>query len=71
MYEVHNKVITIQRTAKRYDDGGHGKYVELRQLLLRLAAVTVAATALPPQTNISRMTKEKGTGRNYSQLCVV
>ena len=39
----------VQRTAKCYDDDGHGKGVGLRPLLL--AAVTMAARALPPQTN--------------------
>ena len=39
----------VQRTTKRYDDDGHVKDVWLRLLLL--AAVMVAARALPPQTN--------------------
>ena len=37
----------VQRTAKRYDDDGRGKDVGLRLLLL--AAVIVAARALPPE----------------------
>ena len=56
-------------TAKRYDDDGRGIDVGLRLILL--AAVTMAARALPPQTNRRRTTKKRGTGRNYSQLCVV
>ena len=36
-------------TAKHYDDDGHGKDVGLRLLLL--AAVTMAARALPLRTN--------------------
>ena len=45
----------VQRAAKRYDDGGHGKYIWLRPLLL--AAVIITANALPSQTNIRLMTK--------------
>ena len=37
----------VQRTAKRFDNNGHGKDVGLRLLLL--AAVIVAARALPPE----------------------
>ena len=59
----------LQRTARRYDDEGHGKYVGLRLLLL--AAVAMAPRALPPQTNRRRMKKKKGTGRKCSQLCLV
>ena len=44
----------VQRAAKRYDDGGHGKYIWLRPLLL--AAVIITANALPSQTNIRPMT---------------
>ena len=51
-----------QRTAKRYGDDGHGKYVRLRLLLLA-AAVIIAARALPSQTNRHRMTKKRGTDR--------
>ena len=58
-----------QRTAKRYGDDGHGKYVRLRLLLL--AAAVMAARALPAQTNRRRMPKERGTGRKHLQLCVV
>ena len=45
-YEAAGKEIKVQRTAKRYDDDGDGKAVGLRLLLL--AAVTLAARALPP-----------------------
>ena len=60
-----------ERTAKLYDDDGHGIDVGLR--LLPLAAVIMAARVLPPQTNRRRMTKKRGTrGENtHSQLCVV
>ena len=44
-----------ERTAKLYDDDGHGIDVGLR--LLPLAAVIMAARVLPPQTNRRRMTK--------------
>ena len=47
----------VRRTAKRSDDDGDSKDVGLRPLLL--AAVIMAARALPPQTNRRRMTKEK------------
>ena len=60
---------TVQRTAKRYDDDGDGKYVGLRLLLL--ADVMMAARALPPRTSRHRMTKQRGAGQKYSQLCVV
>ena len=68
-----------QRTTKRYDDDCHGKYVGSR--LLPLADLSMAARALPPQTN--RQTRRKtmtskdndnvrtGTGGKCSQLCVV
>ena len=49
----------MQRTAMRYDDDGHGRYVGLRLLLL--AAVIMAARALPPQTKRLRMTKRHDT----------
>ena len=45
----------VQRTAKRYDDRSDGEDVGVRLLLL--AAVMMAARALPPQTNRRRMTK--------------
>ena len=42
----------VQRTAKRYDDDGHGKDVGLRLLLLLLlASAIMAVRALPPQTD--------------------
>ena len=47
----------VQRTAKRYDDDGHGEDVGLRLLLL--AAVIMAARALPPQMNRRRTKKRK------------
>ena len=50
----------LHRTAKRYDDDGHGKDIGLRLLLL--AAVIMAARALPSQTNRRRLTKEKRHG---------
>ena len=59
----------IQRTAMLYDDDGHGKYVGLRLLLL--AAVIMAARALPAQTSRCRMAKKRGAGRTHSQLCIV
>ena len=37
----------VKRAAKRYDDDGHSKYIGLGLLLL--AAVIMAAKALPPQ----------------------
>ena len=58
----------VQRAAKRYDDGGHGKYDKSRPVFL---AAIMGARALPPQTNRCRMTKRRGTGRSYSQLYVV
>ena len=45
----------VQRVAKRYDNDRHSKVIGLRLLLL--AAVIMAAKALPPQTNIRQMTK--------------
>ena len=63
------EIDTVQRTAKRYDDDGDGKYVGLRLLLL--ADVMMAARALPPRTSRHRMTKQRGAGQKYSQLCVV
>jgi len=45
---------------ERYDDVGHGKNIGSRVLLL--AAAIMAARALPPQTNICRMAKEKRHG---------
>ena len=59
----------VQRTAKRYDDDGDVKDVELSLLLL--AAVITAARVLPPQTNRCRRTMKRGTGRQHSQLCFV
>ena len=53
---------TVQRTAKSYDDDGDDKYVELRLMPL-LAAVIMAARALPPSTSRRRMTKKRGAGR--------
>ena len=50
----------VQRTAKRYDDDGHGKDAGLRLLLL--AAVVTAMTKLPLQANRRRMTKTRRTG---------
>ena len=52
----------MQRTAKLYDDDGHGEHVGLRLLLL--VAVSMTARALSPQTNRRRMTKKRGAGRN-------
>ena len=52
----------VQRTAKGYGDIGHGKDVGLRLLLL--AAVNMAARALPLQTNRRQITKKRGPGRN-------
>ena len=56
----------VQRTA--IDDDGDGKDVGLRLPLL--AAVMMAARALPPQTDRRRMTKKRGPGRKRSQLWV-
>ena len=39
--------------------------------LLVLAAVIMAARALPPQTNRRRIKKKRGTERKHSQFCVV
>ena len=44
----------VQRTAKRYDDDRHSKYIWLRLLLL--AAVIMAVKTVPPRTNIRQMT---------------
>ena len=55
------KRYTVQRTVKRYDDDGDGKDVGLRLMLL--AAVTMAARALPPLTNRRRMTKKESRGK--------
>ena len=60
----------VRRTAKRYDDDGHGKYLGLRLSLL-VVVVVVEKSVLPPQRDKRRMTKNRGTGRKYSQLCVV
>ena len=49
---------------------GHGKYVRLRLLLL-LVAVVMVVRAFPPETKRRPMTKERGTWRTYSLLCVV
>ena len=68
-YTAAGKEMKVQRTAKRYDDDGDGNDVGLRLLLL--AAVTMAARALPPQTSRRRMTKKIGTGRTLSQLFIV
>ena len=45
----------LKRANKRYDDDGHSKVDGWRVLLL--AAVIMAAKALPPQTNMRQMTK--------------
>ena len=45
----------VQRTAERYDEDGHGEVIGLSLLLL--AAVIMAAKALPSQTNVRQMTK--------------
>ena len=55
----------VQRTAKRYDDDGHGEDVGLRLLLL--AAVIMAVRALPPQMNRRRMAEEKRHGNDYTR----
>ena len=50
----------VQRTAKLYDNDGHGKYIGR---LLLLAAVIMAARALAPHTNIyTSNDKEKKHG---------
>ena len=61
----------MQRTAKRYDDDGHDKDDGLRLLLL--AAVIMAARALPPQTNRQTSNdKEKRHGAKVLEaLCCV
>ena len=63
------EIDTVQRTAKRYDDDGDGKYVGLRLPLL--AAMMMVAIALSPQTNRRQMATKTSEGRKYSQLCVV
>ena len=45
----------VQRAAKRYDDDDHNKVIRLRLLLI--AAVNMAAKALPPPTNTRPRTK--------------
>ena len=50
----------VQRTTTHYDDDGDGKDVGLGLMLL--AAVIMAAKALPPQPNRRPMTKEKRRG---------
>ena len=45
MYAAGKEMEYIQRTAKRYNDDGHGKDAGLRPLLL--AAVIMAARVLP------------------------
>ena len=67
--EGGREIDTVQRTAKLYDDGGHGNDVGLRLLLL--ATVLMDARVLPPQTSRRRMTKKRGAGRQYSQLSIV
>ena len=59
----------VQRTAKLYEDDGHGNDVGLRRLLP--AAVIMAARALLPQTSRRWMTNKRGARRNYSQPWVV
>ena len=54
----------VQRTAKRYDDGSHGRDVGLRLLLL--AAVIRAARALPPHT--SRRTSNDKEKRHTAKI---
>ena len=56
----------VQRTTKRYDDDGRVKDVWLRLLLL--AAVMVAARALPPQTN--RQTPNDKKKRHGAKILV-
>ena len=72
-YEAAGKYIKYsERPTMRYDDNGDGKDVGFRLLLL--AAVIIAARALPPQnkqTSNRRMTNNRGAGRKYSQLRVV
>ena len=58
-----------QRTAKRYDDDGHGKDVGLR--LLAACCCYYVGESASPQTNRYRTTTESGTGRKRSQLCVM
>ena len=61
----------VQRTAQRYDTSMTVAANMLGLRLLLLAAVAMGARALPPQTNRRRVAKKRGTGRKYSQLCVV
>ena len=68
-YTAAGKEMKVQRTAKRYDDDGDGKYVGLRLPLL--AAMMMVAIALSPQTNRRQMATKTSEGRKYSQLCVV
>ena len=64
-----DKVLIIQRTAKRYDDEGHGKYVGLRLLLF--AAVVMAARPLPLQTNRRQMPRTEAWGENTGSSATV
>ena len=61
LQEAAGKEIKVQRKTKRYGDYDHGEDVGLRLLLL--AAVIVAARALPPHTNRRQMTKKGATVR--------
>ena len=60
------KDIKVQRTTKRYDDDGDGKCIGLRLLLL--AAVVMAARALPLQNEQTSNDKEKRHEAKYPQL---
>ena len=55
----------VQGAAKRYDDR-HNKYIWLKPLLL--AAVIVAAKALPPHSNIRHMTKRLFIAKTLAAL---
>ena len=58
----------VQRAAKPYDDDGHSKVITLRLLLL--AAVIMVTKALPPQTNIRRMTRRLLSCRYGAKMLV-
>ena len=60
-YSERPSATTMTATAK--------KYVGLRLPLL--AGVMMEVRVLPPRTNRRRLTKKRGAGRKFSQLCVV
>ena len=63
----------VKRTTKRYDDDGHSKVIGLRLMLLAAAVIVAAKPPRPPKETYAKRKRyySVGTGRKYSQLCVV